>query len=71
MKFDELSRSVIGYAIEVHRNLGPGLLEFIHRFRGFTQIHPRQKSTADSASVQKSALICVICGQSPPAASQR
>ena len=27
MEFDELSRSVIGCAIEVHRNLGPGLLE--------------------------------------------
>ena len=26
MEFDELSRSVIGYAIEVHRTLGPGLL---------------------------------------------
>ena len=27
MEFDELSRSVIGRAIEVHRTLGPGLLE--------------------------------------------
>jgi hypothetical protein len=27
MEFDELSRRVIGCAIEVHRNLGPGLLE--------------------------------------------
>jgi GxxExxY protein len=27
MEFDELSRIVIGYALEVHRNLGPGLLE--------------------------------------------
>ena len=27
MKFDELSKRVIGCAIEVHRNLGPGLLE--------------------------------------------
>ena len=27
MEFDELSRSVIGCALEVHRNLGPGLLE--------------------------------------------
>ena len=27
MNFDELSNSVIGCAIEVHRNLGPGLLE--------------------------------------------
>ena len=25
MEFDELSRKVIGCAIEVHRNLGPGL----------------------------------------------
>jgi len=31
MEFDELSRSVIGRAIEVHRNLGPGLLESIYR----------------------------------------
>ena len=27
MKFDELSSKVIGCAIEVHRELGPGLLE--------------------------------------------
>ena len=27
MKFDELSNKVIGCAIEVHRHLGPGLLE--------------------------------------------
>ena len=27
MRFDELSKKVIGCAIEVHRNLGPGLLE--------------------------------------------
>src|SRR5262245_23408618 len=31
MDFDELSRSVIGCAIEVHRNLGPGLLESTYR----------------------------------------
>ena len=31
MEFDELSRSAIGYAIEVHRNLGPGLLESTYR----------------------------------------
>ncbi|MBK9160640.1 MAG: GxxExxY protein [Nitrosomonadales bacterium] len=27
MEFDQLSNQVIGYAIEVHRELGPGLLE--------------------------------------------
>lgn len=27
MKFDELSKKVIGCAIEVHKQLGPGLLE--------------------------------------------
>lgn len=27
MRFDELSNQVIGCALEVHRNLGPGLLE--------------------------------------------
>jgi GxxExxY protein len=31
MKFDELSRKVIGCAIEVHRTLGPGLLESTYR----------------------------------------
>jgi GxxExxY protein len=31
MEFDDLSRSVIECAIEVHRNLGPGLLESTHR----------------------------------------
>ena len=39
MKFDELSNHVIGCAIEVHRQLGPGLLEstyeqcFAHELR--------------------------------------
>lgn len=27
MEFDELSKRVIGFAIEVHKHLGPGLLE--------------------------------------------
>ena len=27
MRFDELSNRIIGCALEVHRNLGPGLLE--------------------------------------------
>lgn len=27
MEFDELSGKIIGFAIEVHKNLGPGLLE--------------------------------------------
>ena len=31
MEFDELSRKVIGCAIEVHQNLGPGLLESTYR----------------------------------------
>src|SRR5215831_1845194 len=31
MEFDELSGRVIGCAIEVHRNLGPGLLESVYR----------------------------------------
>jgi GxxExxY protein len=31
MEFDELSRSVIGCAIEVHRTLSPGLLESTYR----------------------------------------
>ncbi len=31
MEFDELSRNVIGAAFEVHRNLGPGLLESTYR----------------------------------------
>ena len=31
MEFDGLSRNVIGCAIEVHRNLGPGLLESTYR----------------------------------------
>ena len=31
MEFDELSRNVIRCAIEVHRNLGPGLLESTYR----------------------------------------
>ena len=31
MEFDKLSRIVIGCAIEVHRNLGPGLLESTYR----------------------------------------
>ena len=31
MECDELSQNVIGCAIEVHRNLGPGLLESTYR----------------------------------------
>jgi GxxExxY protein len=31
MEFDELSNRVIGCAIEVHRQLGPGLLESVYR----------------------------------------
>src|SRR5438067_3617960 len=31
MEFDELSRSVIGRGLQVHRNLGPGLLESTYR----------------------------------------
>ena len=31
MEFDELSKRVIGCAIEVHRTLGPGLLESAYR----------------------------------------
>ena len=31
MEFDEVSRSVIGCAIEVHRTIGPGLLESTYR----------------------------------------
>jgi hypothetical protein len=31
MEFDELSKSVIGYPIEVHRTLGPDLLESAYR----------------------------------------
>ena len=30
MEFDELSGKVIGCAIEVHKNLGPGLLEWAY-----------------------------------------
>ena len=30
MEFDDLSNNVIGCAIEVHRNLGPGLLESVY-----------------------------------------
>ena len=31
MEFDGLSRTVIGSAIEVHRQLGPGLLESVYQ----------------------------------------
>lgn len=32
MEFDELSNKVIGCAIEVHKELGPGLLESTYKF---------------------------------------
>ena len=44
MKFDELSQAVIRWAIEVHRNLGPGLLESTYR-----QCHPYELSRAGIA----------------------
>ncbi len=31
MEFDELSKKVIGLAIEVHKELGPGLLETTYK----------------------------------------
>ena len=31
MEFDELSRQIIGCALEVHRNIGPDLLESTYR----------------------------------------
>jgi GxxExxY protein len=33
MEFDEFSRGVIGCAIEMHRNLGPGLLALPVRYK--------------------------------------
>jgi GxxExxY protein len=49
MKFDELSNQVIGYAIEVHKALGPGLLEsayeqcLAHEFHTAGLVFVRQK----------------------------
>lgn len=42
MKFDKLSNNVIGCAIEVHRELGPGLLESTYE-----QCLARELSIAD------------------------
>ena len=42
MEFDELSNRVIGCAIEVHRALGPGLLE-----SAYEQCLARELSLAD------------------------
>ena len=42
MEFDELSNKVIGCAIKVHRNLGPGLLE-----SAYEQCLAREFSLAD------------------------
>ena len=30
MEFDELSKKVIGFALEVHKTLGPGLMESVY-----------------------------------------
>ncbi len=50
MEFDELSNKVIGCAIEVHRNLGPGLLE-----SAYEQCLAREFSLADvNFEIQKS-----------------
>jgi len=49
LEFDELSNKVIGCAIEVHRNLGPGLLE-----SAYEQCLAREFSLADiNFEVQK------------------
>jgi len=50
LEFDELSNRVIGCAIEVHRNLGPGLLE-----SAYEQCLAREFSLADvNFEIQKS-----------------
>ena len=52
MEFDELSRRVIGCAIEVHRTLGPGLLESAHRQCLACELSPRADpvSNGDAAA---------------------
>ncbi|HPI74359.1 MAG TPA: GxxExxY protein, partial [bacterium] len=44
MQFDDLSNKIIGWAFEVHRNLGPGLLE-----SAYEQCLAREFSLADIA----------------------
>ena len=37
MEVDKLTEQVIGLAIEVHRHLGPGLLESAYRYEACSQ----------------------------------
>ena len=56
MEFDELSNRVIGCAIEVHRALGPGLLE--STYGQCLAHHPNlfAKRTMDNACIRMYAL---------------
>ena len=46
MKFDELSNRVLGCAIEVHRRLGPGLLESAYQHCLVHELHLQNIPTA-------------------------
>ena len=52
MEFDQLSKQVIGCAIEVHRELGPGLLEstyercLVHELKAHTLVPMLQRGNA-------------------------
>lgn len=39
MKENEITRKIIGHAIEVHKNLGPGLLESVYKECLFYSMH--------------------------------
>ncbi len=51
MDINSLSREVIGAAIEVHRNLGPGLLESVYQHCLFLELKDRNISFETQARV--------------------
>jgi GxxExxY protein len=62
MEFDDLSNRVLGCAIEVHRELGPGLLESTYEqclaYELIQRRNPVQDSASDTGGVQKIKLDC-------------
>ena len=54
MDINELSSKIIGAAIEIHKTLGSGLLDFIARFA-------QDEEIADGKQQKNQFRLCVLC----------